>query len=79
MNAVLGMPAASSASPSSYNDLATPVTPSGKSAFDEEDVMAEMQWDQTPDLHQTFNIIRGRRIDPSDAACISRSTSPKSA
>jgi hypothetical protein len=51
-----------------YNDLATPLTPSGKSAFDEEDVMAEMQWDQTPDLHQTFNIIRGRRIDPSDAA-----------
>lgn len=50
------------------NDLATPVTPSGKSAFDADDVMGEMQWDQTPDLADTFNIVRGTRIDPSNNA-----------
>jgi hypothetical protein len=51
-----------------HNDLATPVTPYGKAAFDEDDVMGEIQWEQTPDLNQTFNIIRGQRTDPSDNA-----------
>jgi hypothetical protein len=51
-----------------HNDLATPATPSGKTAFDENDVLGEMQWDQTPDLSQSFNIVRGTRIDPSDNA-----------
>lgn len=50
-----------------YNDLASPVTPSGKTAFDADDLIGEMQWDQTPDLAETFNIVRGRRIDSSDA------------
>lgn len=50
------------------NDLATPVTPSGKSAFDESDVLGEMAWEQTPDLNDVFNIVRGRRVDPSDNA-----------
>jgi hypothetical protein len=50
------------------NDLATPLAPSGKAAFDEDDVLADMQWEQTPDLSSTFNIVRGQRTDPSDAA-----------
>ena len=50
------------------NDLATPVTPQGKSAFDAHDIIGEIEWSQTPDLSSTFNIVRGRRIDPSDNA-----------
>lgn len=50
------------------NDLGSPVTPSGKSAFSDDDVLGEIRWDQTPDLSNTFNIVRGRRVDPSDAA-----------
>ena len=50
------------------NDLGSPVTPSGKSAFDENDVLGEMRWEQTPALADTFNIVRGRRVDPSDRA-----------
>lgn len=51
-----------------YNDLSSPVTPSGKSAFDQYDVQGQIQWDQTPDLSSTFNVVRGQRIDPSDNA-----------
>ncbi|MFA9200495.1 MAG: hypothetical protein ACEQR8_04795, partial [Cypionkella sp.] len=50
------------------NDLGSPVAPSGASAFDEDDVLGEIRWDQTPDLSDTFNIVRGRRVDPSDNA-----------
>ena len=46
-----------------HNDLASPVA-----SFGENSVMGEIQWDQTPDLSSTFNIVRGRRIDPSDNA-----------
>lgn len=50
------------------NDLSTPITPSGRSAFDEGDVLGGEDWQQTPDLHEMFNIVRGRRIDPSNNA-----------
>jgi hypothetical protein len=68
MNAVLRDAGGKLALTVLHDDLSTPVTPSGKSAFDDNDVMGEMQWDQTPDLNQSFNIVRGRRIDPSDNA-----------
>lgn len=68
MNAVLRDAGGKLALTVIHNDLGSPVTPYGKSAFDEDDVMGEMQWDQTPDLNQCFNIVRGRRIDPSDNA-----------
>ena len=51
-----------------HNDLATPVTPSGRTAFDEGDIMGAVDWQQTPDLSSSFNIVRGQRIDPSDNA-----------
>jgi hypothetical protein len=50
------------------NDLATPKTPYGKTAFDEDDVIGQIDWDQTPNLSSTFNVVRGRRVDPSDNA-----------
>lgn len=45
------------------NDLATPVA-----SFTEDDVLNACEWDQTPDLSASFNIVRGQRIDPSDNA-----------
>jgi Putative phage tail protein len=45
------------------NDLSTPIA-----SFTEDDVLGNEEWIQTNDLHQTFNIVRGRRIDPSDNA-----------
>jgi hypothetical protein len=45
------------------NDLASPVA-----SFTEADVLGGEQWDQTPALSDTFNICRGRRVDPSDNA-----------
>lgn len=68
MNAVLRDAGGKLALKVIVNDLATPVTPSGRSAFDENDVLGATQWDQTPSLASSFNIIRGRRIDPSDNA-----------
>jgi hypothetical protein len=68
MNAVLRDAGGKLALAVLHNDLATPVTPHGKTAFDEDDVLGDMQWDQTPSLNQTFNIVRGRRTDPSAVA-----------
>lgn len=68
MNAVLRDAGGKLALTVLYNDLATPVTPSGKTSFDEDDIIGEMQWDQTPDLSAMFNVIRGRGPDPSDTA-----------
>lgn len=45
------------------NDLASPVA-----SFDEGDIIGNEQWSQTPDIKDSTNIVRGRRIDPSDAA-----------
>lgn len=45
------------------NDLASPVA-----SFTEADILGSEQWDQTPSLSSTFNICRGRRVDPSDNA-----------
>jgi hypothetical protein len=45
------------------NDLASPVA-----AFTENDILGEETWAQTPPLNQSFNIVRGRMIDPSDTA-----------
>lgn len=45
------------------NDLASPVA-----SFTEADILGSEQWDQTPALSSTFNICRGRRVDPSDNA-----------
>jgi hypothetical protein len=68
MNAVLRDAGGKLALTVLHNDLATPVSPSGRTAFDERDIMGEIQFDQTPDLAQSFNIVRGTRIDPSDQA-----------
>lgn len=46
-----------------HDDLASPAA-----SFDESSVIGEIQWDQTPDLSATFNIVRGRRIDPTNNA-----------
>lgn len=46
-----------------YNDLAAPI-----GSFDENDVIGALTWNQTPDLSATFNITRGKRIDPADNA-----------
>ncbi len=51
-----------------HNDLATPAAPTGKTAFDEDDVKGTVGWSQTPDLSSSFNIVRGRYIDASDNA-----------
>jgi hypothetical protein len=45
------------------NDLAAPVA-----SFTEADVLEGGKWAQTLPLSQSFNIVRGRRIDPSDTA-----------
>jgi hypothetical protein len=46
-----------------HNDLSTPVA-----SFTESDILGEEKWQQTPDLSSTFNICRGRRVDPSDTS-----------
>lgn len=46
-----------------HNDLASPVA-----AFTEADILEGGKWSQTPALADCFNIVRGRRTDPSDAA-----------
>jgi hypothetical protein len=66
MNAVLRDAGGKLALSVLHNDLATPAAPFGKSAFDDDDVLGELQWDQTPDLSSTFNVIRGRMIDASN-------------
>lgn len=45
-----------------HNDLATPVC-----AFTEADIIGDDQWQQTPGIDQTTNIVRGRYVDASDA------------
>ena len=54
------------------NDLATPTA-----SFTEKDILGAEQWDQTPQLHKTFNIVRGQRIDPSDNALYQPSDFPE--
>lgn len=44
-----------------YNDLASPVV-----TFTEDDILGDEMWEQTPPLTDSFNICRGRRVDPSD-------------
>lgn len=46
-----------------YNDLASPVT-----AFTDDDVIGQFQWQATRSLDDSFNIVRGRRTDPSTSA-----------
>lgn len=45
------------------NDLATPVAD-----FTDDDILGGEEWNQTPALSQYFNIVRGRCVDPSNAA-----------
>lgn len=45
------------------NDLATPAA-----SFTENDILGDERWSQTPDLDRTFNVLRGRYINPSDQA-----------
>lgn len=45
------------------NDLATP-----KANFTTADILGDESWEQTPPLNQSFNVQRGRYIDPSDGA-----------
>lgn len=45
------------------NDLGTP-----KAAFSEDDALGDESWIQTPRIDETFNVVRGRYTDPSDAA-----------
>jgi hypothetical protein len=45
------------------NDLASP-----SAHFTIDDILGDELWEQTPPLTQSFNIIRGRWIDPSDTA-----------
>lgn len=44
-----------------YNDLAVPVA-----NFTDDDIIDTFNWQQTPSLHDTFNIVRGAYTDPSD-------------
>jgi hypothetical protein len=46
-----------------HNDLATP-----QASFTEDDVLGEFEWQQTPSLDQSFNVVRGTFTDPSDEA-----------
>ncbi len=43
------------------NDLATPVL-----AFDDDDILDSFEWNQTRGLTDTYNVARGRYVDPSD-------------
>lgn len=43
------------------NDLSTPVL-----AFDDNDILESFEWNQTRGLTETYNIVRGRYVDPSD-------------
>ncbi|MDF0543327.1 phage tail protein [Sphingobium sp. H39-3-25] len=43
-----------------HNDLATPVVD-----LTEDDILGDVDWDQTAALDETFNIVRGTYIDPS--------------
>ena len=43
------------------NDLATPIL-----AFDDNDILDSFEWNQTRGLTETYNIVRGRYVDPSD-------------
>jgi hypothetical protein len=45
------------------NDLGLP-----KTHFTENDILGEESWKQTPDITDTFNVLRGRFTDPSDTA-----------
>jgi hypothetical protein len=44
-----------------HNDLAVPVA-----NFTDDDYIKPFNWQQTPSLHDTFNIVRGAYTDPSD-------------
>jgi hypothetical protein len=44
-----------------HNDLAVPVA-----NFTDDDIIDTFNWQQTPSLHDTFNIVRGAYTDPSD-------------
>lgn len=44
-----------------HNDLAVPVA-----SFTENDIIGEEHWKQTASLNETFNIVRGRFVDPSN-------------
>lgn len=46
-----------------YNDLASPVA-----AFTDDDVIGQFQWQATRSLDESFNVVRGRRTDPSTSA-----------
>jgi hypothetical protein len=45
------------------NDLADYVL-----EFDENDILGEFQWNQTRGLTDSYNVVRGRYVDPSDAS-----------
>lgn len=46
-----------------YNDLASPVA-----AFTDDDVLGQFEWQATRSLDDSFNVVRGRRTDPSTSA-----------
>lgn len=46
-----------------HNDLATPVA-----AFTAADILGDDEWVQTVALDETFNVVRGQYVDPSDAS-----------
>lgn len=54
------------------NDLATPT-----GTFGLGDIMGSEQYDQTQPLNNYFNIVRGRRVDPSDQALYQLSDFPQ--
>lgn len=44
-----------------HNDLADPVAD-----FGDDDMVGDFTWNQTPDLSDMFNVVRGTYVDPSD-------------
>lgn len=46
-----------------HNDLAVPAV-----YLDDDDILGEEHWAQTPEIDGTFNVVRGRYTDPSDKA-----------
>lgn len=55
-----------------YNDLSSIAVD-----FDEDDILGDEEWDQTPALTETFNIVRGKYVDASDNALYQLSDYPE--
>jgi hypothetical protein len=63
MNAVLRDAGGKLALTVLHNDLGTPIA-----EFSEDDILGDEIWKQTAPLSETFNIVRGRYVDPSNTS-----------